>query len=131
MLQSRGGGADLLRNAQHPERTERRFGVGVKRDGAGQYGCRGVSRDYIYGRHLYLGIGRIQGRRDVGAEPTPRRRHAVIPGLPQRCGRGDTPVWRERHCVPTGDGGEALVHRRILPGAGRGGPDSGRGNDGE
>ena len=40
----RGGGANPFRDVQHPKR---RFGFGVKRDGAGQYGCRSFPRDEV------------------------------------------------------------------------------------
>ena len=36
-----------------------------------------------------------------------------------------------RHCVPTGNRGEALVHRQVLPGAGRRGDYLGCGGDNE
>ena len=43
----------------------------------------------------------------------------VIPGPHLLRSRGNTPVWCERHRVETGDGGEALVHCLMLPGARR------------
>ena len=43
----RGEGAEsnLFRGLQHPERTEWRFGVGVKKNGSDKHGCWGVSRN--------------------------------------------------------------------------------------
>ena len=67
-----------------------------------------------------------------GADPAPRRRHALLLVLPRLCSQGYTPVWRKRHHMPDGDREEALVHIRMLPGArqrhndlGRGGGDGG------
>ena len=45
-----GGGrrvADQFWDIQRPEQTERRFGIGITRDGAGQYGHRGFPRDKV------------------------------------------------------------------------------------
>ena len=53
------------------ERTERRFGVCVKRDGTSQCGCWGISGNKTDGRNLQPGIDRIQGFRDAGADPAP------------------------------------------------------------
>ena len=127
----RGGGADPVREVQHPEQEERRFVVNVKGDGESYHGRRGISRDEIDGQDLHPWIGWIQGRRNVGAEPTLRWRRTVLQGFPELCSREDTPVWRKRHCMPTGNGGEALVHCQMLPGAGRRGDNLGRGSSDE
>ena len=69
-------------------------------------------------------LGTVSSRRQRPAKPT--RRHADLTGLSQLIGQGNTLVWREGHCVPTGDGGEALVHRWKFPSTRRRGDDSGR-----
>ena len=79
----------------------------------------GHPRDQTDGGNLIAVFGRVQGRCDTGTEPTPWRRRDIISGLSRLCSPGDTPVWRKRHCVPAGDGGEALVHLGMLTGAGR------------
>ena len=118
-------------DVQHPERTERQFGVGLKGYGTGQCGCWGVSREKFDGRNLHPGIRRVQGRRDAGAKPIPRQSCAVLPGLPQLFSRGDTSVRSEHHRMPAGDGGEALEHCQMLPGAGRWSDNLGRGGSDE
>ena len=77
---------------QYPERTERRFGGDVKRDGTGQCGCWSVSRNKDYGQNLHPGIFWVQGRCDAGAKPTLRRRHAILPGIPHLLSPSDTLV---------------------------------------
>ena len=55
-----GGGegtdADPFGGVKHPERMGRRFGVGGKRDWAGQYGRRGVSREKMMDRIYTRGL---------------------------------------------------------------------------
>ena len=67
---------------KYPERTERRFGVGVERYGTIKCGCRGIPGNKTDRRHIHPGIGRIKGRRDADTKPAPRQRHALLPGPP-------------------------------------------------
>ena len=43
------------------------------RDGEGQYGRRGFPGDKVGRWDIYLGIGQVQGSRNIGSKPIPRR----------------------------------------------------------
>ena len=79
----KGGDTNPFRDVQYPERTERQFGVGVKRDGSVQHGRWGVSGEKNDDRDLHPGIGLVQGHCDAGTVMTPRRNRAVLQGLYQ------------------------------------------------
>ena len=114
-----GTGADPFWDLQYLKRSEHRAGIGVERDEPGKLGYRGLPRYQTDGGDLLAVFGRVQGRRDDGTETTPGRRRDVISGLPRLFSQGDMPVWRERHHVPVGDGGAALVYCGMLHGSAR------------
>ena len=129
-----GGRADAnpFRDLKYPECTERWFGISVTRDQKIQCGCGGLSGKKNNVWHLQPGIVWTQGCHDVGANPELQRRCALLPQLPHLRSRGDMPIWSKHHRRTDGNGGEALVHRRMLPIAGqcnnnlrRGGGDGG------
>ena len=97
---------------------ERRFGIGVTREGAGQYGYQCFPIDEVNGRDIYPRIGQVQGSSNVVTNPTLQWCCTILPGIPQFHGQYNTPAWRKRHRMPTGDRGAALVHRSMLPGTG-------------
>ena len=97
----------------------------------GQYGHRCFPVDEDDGRDIHPGIGQVQVSCDVVVDSTPQKHCTILLGLPQLCCQGDTPVWRECHRVPTVNEGAALVHCRMLPGAGIQGDDLVRGGGNE
>ena len=119
----RGGRTDTnpFQDIYYMERMERNFGVGNKRDGKIQCGCWGILGNKTDGRHLHRGCC------DTGANPAPRWRPTLLPVITRLHSRGDMPAQRKIHCVLSGDGGEVLVHFRMLPGDGRQSNDLGRG----
>ena len=90
-----------------PKWSERRDGISVERDEPGKRGYWGLPRDQIDRGNLPAVFSRVQGCRDASAKPTPGQRCNILSIIPHLCSRGDTPVWRERHSMPAGDGGGA------------------------
>ena len=119
--------ADPFWYLKYPEQIERRVGIGVEGDEAIKCGCEGLPGYQTDRWHLHKEIGQLQGRRDAGANPALGRHCALILGLTCLFSQGNIIVWRKHYRVPAGDGGDALVHRHMLPVARRRGDNSGHG----
>ena len=87
----------------------------------------GSSREKTDRRHKHKGVVQLQSRRDYVTDPETRQRCALLLVLSRLCSQCDMPFWRKYRRVPAGDREEALVHRRMLSGAGRRHNDLGRG----
>ena len=123
-VDDRGGGQTPIRFGTYNIRNGRNSGLESAFRGMGQANLDvGVFQETKLMDRIYT---RVQGSCNIGAEPTPWWRCTFLSVISHLCGRGDTPVWRERNCVPTGNGGAALIHCRMLPGAGRQGKYLGR-----
>ena len=60
-------------------------------------------------------VGWLQSRRYGRVKPTLRRSGSILLRFAAVLSQGAAAVWTQRCQLPSGDGGAAMVHRRMLP----------------